>query len=81
MRILLDECLSKRLKREFGTGHFVLTVPEAGWAGTQNGRLIAAKFWIAPVRLAASGGFRRAEINAVERIVVAERERFLEVVE
>lgn len=41
MRILLDECLPRRLKREFGAGHLVLTVPEAGWAGTKNGRLIA----------------------------------------
>lgn len=39
MRILLDECLPKRLKRELA-GHDVQTVPEAGWAGKSNGELI-----------------------------------------
>jgi predicted nuclease of predicted toxin-antitoxin system len=45
MRILLDECLPKKLKREL-PDHFVQTVPEAGWAGKQNGELL---------RLAANG--------------------------
>ena len=40
MRILLDECLPKRLKRDL-TGHDSRTVPEAGWAGKQNGDLLA----------------------------------------
>src|SRR5882724_10869303 len=40
MRVLLDECLPKRLKREL-TGHDVKTVPEAGWAGKKNGELLA----------------------------------------
>lgn len=47
MRILLDECVPKGLKREFGPGHLVLTVAEAGWAGTKNGQLLslaASKF-------------------------------------
>ena len=39
MRVLLDECLPKRLKREL-TGHEVHTVPEAGWAGKENGELM-----------------------------------------
>ena len=46
MRVLLDECLPKRLKRQLA-GHEVLTVPEAGWAGRKNGellRLAAGKF-------------------------------------
>ena len=29
-----------------------------------------AKFWLNPVRLQASGGFSRAEINKVEALVV-----------
>lgn len=41
MRILLDECVPKGLKREFGPGHLVLTVPEAGWAGIKNGQLLS----------------------------------------
>ncbi|CAN5352879.1 hypothetical protein BH20ACI2_BH20ACI2_15670 [soil metagenome] len=41
MRILLDECLPKKLKRELAD-HFVKTVPEAGWAGKQNSELLRA---------------------------------------
>ena len=40
MRVLLDECVDSRLAREL-TGHDVTTVPEAGWAGTHNGELLA----------------------------------------
>lgn len=39
MRLLLDECLPKQLKREF-IGHDVQTVPEAGLAGVKNGALL-----------------------------------------
>ena len=39
MRILIDECLPKRLKLEL-RDNFVRTVPEAGWAGKQNGDLL-----------------------------------------
>lgn len=39
MRVLLDECLPKRLIYEL-TGHEVVTVPMAGWAGIQNGKLL-----------------------------------------
>jgi predicted nuclease of predicted toxin-antitoxin system len=39
MKILLDECLPRRIKREL-PGHEVLTVPEAGWASIKNGRLL-----------------------------------------
>lgn len=40
MRVLLDECADSRLARELA-GHEVTTVPEAGWAGTRNGELLA----------------------------------------
>lgn len=39
MKVLLDECLPKKLKREVNA-EFVTTVPEAGWAGIQNGALL-----------------------------------------
>jgi hypothetical protein len=39
MKVLLDECLDRRLAKEFG-GHFVRTVPQMGWAGVKNGRLL-----------------------------------------
>ena len=39
MKILLDECIDRRLAKEIG-GHEVVTVPQAGWAGIQNGELL-----------------------------------------
>ncbi len=41
MRILLDECLPRKLGAHL-IGHEVLTVPQAGWAGLKNGKLLAA---------------------------------------
>ena len=48
MRILLDECVDARLRREL-PDHEVQTVPQAGWAGISNGKLLAL--------IAASGKF------------------------
>lgn len=39
MKILIDECLPRKLKRELAS-HDVQTVPEAGWAGKKNGELL-----------------------------------------
>ena len=39
MRILLDECLPARFRRE-PPGHETQTVPKAGWADIKNGRLL-----------------------------------------
>ena len=47
MKILLDECLNWRLRREFES-HEVSTVQELGWSGTVNGELM---------RLASETGF------------------------
>jgi hypothetical protein len=40
VRVLLDECLPRRLKREL-VGHDVRTAPEMGWASKTNGELLA----------------------------------------
>jgi hypothetical protein len=40
LRILLDECLDRRLRVEF-SGHIIKTVPEMGWSGLKNGVLLA----------------------------------------
>lgn len=40
MRVLLDECVPRRLKRELSE-HEVVTVTEHGWSGIKNGRLLA----------------------------------------
>ncbi len=39
MKVLLDECLPKKLKHEV-EADFVQTVPEAGWANKKNGELL-----------------------------------------
>lgn len=41
MKVLLDECVTRYLKRDL-TGHEVLTVEEAGFKGLKNGRLLQA---------------------------------------
>jgi predicted nuclease of predicted toxin-antitoxin system len=40
VRLLLDECLDWRLRRDL-PGHDVKTVQEMGWDGVKNGRLLA----------------------------------------
>lgn len=39
MRILLDECVPRPLKREF-TDYEIRTVVEMGWSGKKNGELL-----------------------------------------
>ena len=39
MRLLLDECLPRKPKREF-VGHEVFTIDEAGFKGLKNGKLL-----------------------------------------
>ena len=41
MRLLLDECVPKRLGHEL-PGHEIRTVQQAGWAGVKNGALLRA---------------------------------------
>ena len=40
MRVLLDECVPRRLAGAFGAEHTVTTVTGLGWAGTKNGELL-----------------------------------------
>ena len=39
MKLLLDECIDRRLAREFA-GYEVKTVPQMGWSGIKNGQLL-----------------------------------------
>ncbi|WP_309744074.1 DUF5615 family PIN-like protein [Chamaesiphon sp. OTE_20_metabat_361] len=39
MKILLDECIDRRLAREF-VDYEVKTVPQMGWAGVKDGQLL-----------------------------------------
>jgi predicted nuclease of predicted toxin-antitoxin system len=42
MKVLIDECAPKALKSFLSKhGHESLTVQEAGWAGKENGELLA----------------------------------------
>ena len=41
MRVLLDECVTRYLRRDL-PGHEVFTVEEAGFKGLKNGRLLQA---------------------------------------
>jgi predicted nuclease of predicted toxin-antitoxin system len=40
MKILIDECLPRPLKKHFAA-HEAVTVPERGWAGKTNGELLS----------------------------------------
>jgi hypothetical protein len=40
VKIILDECIPKKIKALI-QGHEVSTVPEKGWAGVKNGKLLA----------------------------------------
>ena len=40
MKILLDECLDRRLLRKIKK-YFVRTVPQQGWQGIKNGQLLS----------------------------------------
>jgi hypothetical protein len=39
VKILLDECIDRRLAKDL-EGHDVKTVPQMGWAGIKNGALL-----------------------------------------
>jgi hypothetical protein len=39
MRLILDECIDRRLTRDF-VGHDIKTVSQMGWAGIKNGQLL-----------------------------------------
>ena len=56
MRILLDECVPRRLRGEL-PGHDVQTVPELGWSGKKNGELLA--LMAANVQHTGAGGYPR----------------------
>ncbi len=40
MKLLLDECIDRKFAKEL-VGHEVKTVPQMGWAGVKNGKLLA----------------------------------------
>jgi len=71
MRILLDECLPRRLGQEIH-GHELKTVPEAGWAGQKNGELlrVAAESFDVFLTVDKSLGFQQ-NVSALAIAVIA----------
>jgi uncharacterized protein DUF5615 len=69
MRLLLDECVPKRLRREL-PGHEVRTVQEAGWAGVKNGALLRAADGLFDVLLTVDQGVQYQQNLAGLRISI-----------
>ena len=71
MKILLDECLPKKLKREI-INHQVITVPEQGWAGIKNGELLKLASEIFDVFITADPNLtsqqNRQQIDFIDKI-------------
>ena len=78
MRILIDECLPKRLKQELFE-HTVFTVQEKGWAGLKNGELLSKAedefdVWVtADQNIESQQNLRRFDIAVV--VLIAPRNR------
>jgi hypothetical protein len=64
MKVLLDECLPKKLKRLL-SGHEVSTVPEMGWAGIKNGALLRLAEPLFDVFITIDGNMRHQQNLAV----------------
>ena len=73
MKILIDECLPRKLKNEL-TDHEVKTVPEAGWAGKKNGILLQLMADVFDVFITIDGNLedqRQLVIQPVAFVVLA----------
>src|SRR5712691_8594417 len=79
MRLLLDECMPRRLKREF-VGHEVSTVDEAGLKGLKNGQLlrVASRGFdvLIPVDRKLSQEQRIADFEIAVMVLIARSNRF-----
>ena len=69
MRILLDECLPRKLKHEL-PDHNVFTVPEMGWASIQNGALLALMEPVFDVFITVDGNLRHQQNMRGRNIIV-----------
>jgi|SRR4029450_3882234 Domain of unknown function (DUF5615) len=70
MRLLLDECVPKRLKRDL-LQHDVRTVAEAGWTGLKNGALLRAADDSIDVLVTVDQGLQYQQNMAGLRIAIA----------
>ena len=79
MRVLLDECVPRKLRREL-EDHEVVTVTENGWSGFKNGELLALAeaefdiFLTVDQNLSFQQNLKRFEIGII--LIVARNNRF-----
>ena len=64
MKLLLDECVTRYLKRDL-IGHDVITVDEAGFKGLKNGALLRAANGNFDVLMTVDKSIRPAEPSVV----------------
>ncbi len=69
MKILLDECLPKRLKQEL-PGHDVATVPEMGWRGLKNGELLRSAESAFDVLITIDQGLRYQQNLRTSKLII-----------
>jgi len=69
MRLLLDECVPKRLRRSL-PGFDVQTVQDAGWAGLANGALLQAADASFDALLTVDQGVQHQQNTAALRISI-----------
>jgi len=71
MRVLLDECTPKALKRVLAdAGHECRTVQEAGWAGKKNGELLSVAETTFDVLVTVDTNFRYQQNLAGRKIAI-----------
>jgi hypothetical protein len=63
MKILIDECLPRPLKKALQY-HEVVTVPEAGWAGIKNGALLRLMTGVMDVFITIDGNLEHQQVLA-----------------
>lgn len=70
MRVLLDECVPRQLKRELA-GHNLRTVTEMGWSGVKNGPLLRRAAQEFDAFLTVDQGFEyQQDLSTLQLIIV-----------
>ena len=74
MRVLLDECLPRSLKRAL-IGHDVLSAQDCGWSGIKNGELLRLAEMQFDTFLTADKNLRYQQNLAIRKIAIIELPR------
>ncbi len=70
MKLLMDECVPRKLKSSFSNQHDCRTVQEAGWAGLKNGELLVVAEDRFDVLLTLDRGFQYQQTMAGRKIAL-----------